>query len=131
MQMVLPLEKMTTREKLCAIEEIWENLADVPSQIPFASRLDDNQDTPRNRAAKNGYDRDLGCFGLPTRSYENEKPAAVRKNDVIIGLAPAWHLRLTPALKVGQASSLSCGGSALHGQTETGWKPVLLFHFHR
>ena len=34
MQVVLPLEKMTTREKLCAIEEIWETLAHVPSQVP-------------------------------------------------------------------------------------------------
>ena len=33
MQVVLPLEKMTTREKLCAIEEIWDSLSHAPGQV--------------------------------------------------------------------------------------------------
>lgn len=34
MQVVLPLDKMTTQEKLCALEEIWDDLARTPSLVP-------------------------------------------------------------------------------------------------
>ncbi len=34
MPTTLPLEKMTTQEKLCALEEIWNDLAHAPAQVP-------------------------------------------------------------------------------------------------
>lgn len=34
MQVALPLEKMTTQDKLGMIEEIWDDLAQTPQQIP-------------------------------------------------------------------------------------------------
>jgi len=43
MQVCLPLDKMTTLEKLCMIEDIWDNLchdkADVPSPAWHADVL--------------------------------------------------------------------------------------------
>jgi hypothetical protein len=34
MKMTLPLDKMTTEEKLLALEAIWEDLCRIPSNIP-------------------------------------------------------------------------------------------------
>ena len=34
MHVALPLEKMTTRDKLVVIEEIWDDLAHNPKQVP-------------------------------------------------------------------------------------------------
>ena len=34
MQVALPLEKMTTREKLCVLETVWDDLAHNPSEVP-------------------------------------------------------------------------------------------------
>ena len=34
MQPALPLDKMTTQDKLRALEEIWDDLAHTPGQVP-------------------------------------------------------------------------------------------------
>ena len=34
MKLTLPLDKMTTEEKLLALEEIWEDLCRIPGNIP-------------------------------------------------------------------------------------------------
>ena len=34
MKLTLPLDKMTTEEKLLALEEIWEDLCRTPDNIP-------------------------------------------------------------------------------------------------
>jgi Putative addiction module component len=34
MKLTLPLDKMTTEEKLLALEEIWEDLCRIPDNIP-------------------------------------------------------------------------------------------------
>ena len=34
MHVALPLEKMTTQDKLSVIEEIWDDLAHNPTQVP-------------------------------------------------------------------------------------------------
>jgi hypothetical protein len=34
MKLTLPLDKMTTEEKLLALEEIWEDLCRLPDNIP-------------------------------------------------------------------------------------------------
>ena len=37
MEIILPLDKMTTAEKLRALEEIWENLCRTPDDLPSPS----------------------------------------------------------------------------------------------
>ncbi len=34
MKLTLPLDKMTTEEKLLALEEIWEDLCRIPDNMP-------------------------------------------------------------------------------------------------
>lgn len=34
MSVVIPLDKMTTQEKLCALEELWDDLAHTPANVP-------------------------------------------------------------------------------------------------
>ena len=47
MKLTLPLDKMTTEEKLLALEEIWEDLCRIPDNIPspawHGSVLDERQ----------------------------------------------------------------------------------------
>ena len=37
MELALPLDQMTTAEKLRALEEIWENLCRTPNEVPSPS----------------------------------------------------------------------------------------------
>lgn len=37
MELALPLDQMTTAEKLRALEQIWENLCRTPDEIPSPS----------------------------------------------------------------------------------------------
>ena len=37
MELALPLDQMTTAEKLRALEEIWENLCRTPNEVPTPS----------------------------------------------------------------------------------------------
>ena len=37
MELALPLDQMTTAEKLRALEEIWENLCRTPDDVPSPS----------------------------------------------------------------------------------------------
>ena len=53
MPVALPLEKMTTREKLCAMEEIWDNLAHRPSQVPSPAWHGEELKLREERLAKN------------------------------------------------------------------------------
>lgn len=37
MELTIPLDQMTTEEKLRALEEIWENLCRTPNEVPSPS----------------------------------------------------------------------------------------------
>lgn len=37
MKLAIPLDQMTTAEKLRALEQIWENLCRTPSEVPSPS----------------------------------------------------------------------------------------------
>lgn len=52
MQVTLPLEKMTTQEKLCALESIWEDLAKSPSEVPSPSWHGEELKAREGRLAK-------------------------------------------------------------------------------
>jgi len=49
MEFEIPLEKMTVSQKLCAIEQIWDNLQRSPGDIPAPSWHKDVLDARERR----------------------------------------------------------------------------------
>ena len=52
MNVALPLDKMTTQEKLCALEEIWDDLSHTPGNVPYPVWHGEELEVREERLAK-------------------------------------------------------------------------------